>query len=422
MTALFNRPSRVIAAIQHYAWGLEDPGCWVGRFAGTGGRERYAEAWFGDHRNGPAKVFVHGRSEAATIAELIAEDATLILGDATIARFGRSLPFLGKILSVREPLSIQVHPPEAHAVRLYGSEGGLRRYPDPRQKDEASVALTAVELLYGFRAADAIHSDILRVPELRDALATGTGAEDGPSASALDALTEARAATDPNGFLRGVTSALLTAKEDAVLAACRALYQRLEQAGASQRTPAESWILRVREQYPDGDVGVFFFYLLNTLTLNPGQGLAIPAGVPHAYLSGEMLEVMVPSDMVIRCGLTPKHRDSKEVLACTTFAPTTIGDAVQSGVLAASGFTGYCFGNEQFTISTASTGGKLTIPDTGSPEVFLSLDGSGLLQYGSSASETVAYSPATAFLLPAVRNEILVRHSEGRIARFHVPY
>ena len=43
------------------------------------------------------------------------------------------------------------------------------------------------------------------------------------------------------------------------------------------------------------------------------------AGIPHAYLEGQNVELMANSDNVLRGGLTPKHIDVKELLKHTTF-------------------------------------------------------------------------------------------------------
>jgi len=42
--------------------------------------------------------------------------------------------------------------------------------------------------------------------------------------------------------------------------------------------------------------------------LNAGEAIYLAANEPHAYVSGELVEVMATSDNVIRAGLTPKFR------------------------------------------------------------------------------------------------------------------
>jgi mannose-6-phosphate isomerase len=46
----------------------------------------------------------------------------------------------------------------------------------------------------------------------------------------------------------------------------------------------------------------------------PGQGIFQDAGVPHAYLEGQNVELMANSDNVLRGGLTPKHIDVPELI------------------------------------------------------------------------------------------------------------
>ena len=40
------------------------------------------------------------------------------------------------------------------------------------------------------------------------------------------------------------------------------------------------------------------------------QAIYLGANVPHAYISGEIVECMATSDNVIRAGLTPKLRSA----------------------------------------------------------------------------------------------------------------
>jgi len=43
------------------------------------------------------------------------------------------------------------------------------------------------------------------------------------------------------------------------------------------------------------------------------------AGIPHAYLEGQNMELMANSDNVLRAGLTPKHVDVPELLKHVDF-------------------------------------------------------------------------------------------------------
>jgi mannose-6-phosphate isomerase len=68
--------------------------------------------------------------------------------------------------------------------------------------------------------------------------------------------------------------------------------------------------------------GIFSIYLFNLVHLNKGQGIFQPAGLPHAYLEGQNVEVMANSDNVLRAGLTDKHIDVPELLKHVRFEAT----------------------------------------------------------------------------------------------------
>ena len=130
--------------------------------------------------------------------------------------------------------------------------------------------------------------------------------------------------------------------------------------------------LRLDQQYPGGDVGIFSAFFLNLvcaglffplgflhggccagsfsqqghvlsipahfipcglcsdrkpsqppptsqINLKPGQAIYLPANVPHAYLDGEIVECMAASDNVIRAGLTPKFKDTRVLCSSLTY-------------------------------------------------------------------------------------------------------
>jgi mannose-6-phosphate isomerase len=58
---------------------------------------------------------------------------------------------------------------------------------------------------------------------------------------------------------------------------------------------------------------------MNILHLKKGEGIFQGAGLLHAYLEGQNIELMSNSDNVLRAGLTNKHIDIPELLAQTSF-------------------------------------------------------------------------------------------------------
>ncbi len=68
-----------------------------------------AELWMGAHPSAPSGV------AETTLDAMIAAGPDRELGPAVVARFGPRLPFLLKVLSAEQALSIQLHPSRAQA-------------------------------------------------------------------------------------------------------------------------------------------------------------------------------------------------------------------------------------------------------------------------------------------------------------------
>ena len=55
--------------------------------------------------------------------------------------------------------------------------------------------------------------------------------------------------------------------------------------------------------------------------LKKGEAVFQGAGILHAYLEGQNVEIMANSDNVLRGGLTPKHVDVAELMKHVIFEP-----------------------------------------------------------------------------------------------------
>lgn len=91
----------------------------------------------------------------------------------------------------------------------------------------------------------------------------------------------------------------------------------------SALTSHQKLAIRLNDQYPN-DVGVIVSFLLNYLTLSPGEALVLGPNEPHAYLHGEGIECMATSDNVVRGGLTPKLKDAKVLVEMLTYSTERI--------------------------------------------------------------------------------------------------
>ena len=142
--------------IQNYAWGSRTAIAELtGKPAPAPGPQ--AELWFGEHPAAPARIRRDGAWHS--LPELVAARPEAELGSAVVRKFGRSLPFLLKLLAAEEPLSLQAHPNREQAARGFSADeaAGIprdaptRRYRDPNHKPELFCALCPSDALCGFR-------------------------------------------------------------------------------------------------------------------------------------------------------------------------------------------------------------------------------------------------------------------------------
>jgi mannose-6-phosphate isomerase len=240
------------------------------------------------------------------------------------------------VLSVQTALSIQSHPDKRLAEQLHASNP--KEYKDANHKPEMALAVEDFEALCGFVSAPELSAALEATPEL----AALVGDE------ACAAVKEAAAAAGAGGAeaasfkapLKAAFSAVMSADAASAAASVDALAARLAQqakadgngadrANGSSSSSSSSYVfnsvahkdclaLRLARQYPS-DVGVLACYFLNYLRLPKGKAVHLPANVPHAYLSGQLVECMAESDNVVRAGLTPKFRDVGTLCSSLTY-------------------------------------------------------------------------------------------------------
>ncbi len=304
-------PFPLTGFVQHYDWGGYD---FIPALQGieNAARKPYAELWLGAHPKGMSRIDAGSGWEP--LDQFIARNPDATLGKKAAAAFQNRLPFLFKVLDVRQMLSIQAHPTKAAAGAGFRRENELgipvdapnRVYRDDNHKPEALAALTGFWLLHGFKTPEAIRQTLSSSPELR-------------------VLSDRFAADDISGLYRYVME-MPQQTVDQILAP---LWARLDKEWAV-RPPAKDrpdyWAtLAFRDYTHDGhfDRGIFSIYLFNLVHLQPGEGIYQGAGIPHAYLEGVNMELMANSDNVYRGGLTTKHIDVPELLANLDFTPVT---------------------------------------------------------------------------------------------------
>lgn len=285
--------------IQNYAWGSHTTLASM-RGLSVPSQKPEAEVWVGAHPSAPSTV--HASSGDIALDRLVAESPERVLPAGLT-----SFPFLFKILAIDAPLSIQVHPTDAQAVAGFEAEQAAgvaldsphRNYKDSFSKPETVIALSEMKILTGVRPADELAQlaqgleldwlkPLLGAASARELLAAIIHMDDDAAAAAV-AQTVARASSWAAAH-PSETSAL-----DTLLAR------------------AADLVAQVDRKHP-GDRGLLVAVVMNLVYLAPGDSAFTPDGQVHAYVSGTAIEIMNPSDNVMRAGLTPKHIDTEELI------------------------------------------------------------------------------------------------------------
>ena len=306
MFFLQDRIFRLKGQVQHYAWGGFE---FIPQWLGTDNREHlpFAEYWMGAHPLAPSTLDT--RNGALSLAQLIRDNPVEMITQKIFDRFG-GLPFLFKILDVREMLSIQVHPHKSEAEKGFDYEeaqgipvgSANRNYKDRNHKPEMMVALSPFWLLHGFMLPEKLTKSLLLVPELEN----------------LVPLFE------KEGY-KGLYRYVMELQQPEVNRILAPLIERegcRKREGLLDRSDPGWWVTKL---YPgkvapeEIDRGVFSLYFFNIVSLQPGEAVFQGAGLPHAYLEGQNAELMANSDNVLRGGLTPKHVDVPELLKHIAF-------------------------------------------------------------------------------------------------------
>ena len=290
-------------AVQHYAWGGYN---YIPQLLGINNPDSqpFAELWMGTHHRGAAKLKVD--KEEVKLADWIEQHPEGLGGKGR--HFGK-LPFLFKVLDVKEMLSIQSHPNKAQAEVGFQKENELgipldarhRIFKDDNHKPEVMVALTDFWLLHGFKSVEALGEVLNFIPAFHPLQAHFSGKD-----------------------IFALYKAVMELPQESVDEMLAPLQVALSKGDFSKNEP-QYWAKKAFEthQLEGGhyDRGIFSIFFFNLVYLKAGQGIYQGAGIPHAYLEGVNVELMANSDNVFRGGLTPKHIDVPELLKHLIFDP-----------------------------------------------------------------------------------------------------
>jgi mannose-6-phosphate isomerase len=287
------------AQLKHYDWGI------LGALSKALGREPSgspeAEIWWGNHPLAECEISApEGVQDFPTWLE----------------NTGTAFPLLVKLLAAERPLSIQIHPgqhyaelgfdrEEAEGIPLESRE---RTYKDRSAKPELIIALSDDFVgLAGFAGEATVNGRLARWL----------------SAGAPQRLAElfGPAAGDPREASRLITEEI--SDQSKVVLELERWLASVTQSHVDSATAAEVQLLQQVSSAHPGDAGILFVLLMHNVYLTRGEALFVPSGEIHAYVKGLGLEVMLPSDNVIRAGLTSKHKDGQAFLELSDFTQTS---------------------------------------------------------------------------------------------------
>ncbi|HSU50983.1 MAG TPA: mannose-6-phosphate isomerase, class I, partial [Segetibacter sp.] len=239
---------------------------------------------------------------------------------------------------------------EANGVPIGASH---RNYKDKNHKPEVMVALGEFWLLHGFKKGEALQQTLEGVPEfnfLSKVFANG-------------------------GYYELYKTVMEMPQEEAD----EILLSLVEREITTPHTKDEPgyWVSKLYNGVlptSDVDKGIFSIYLFNIVQVKEGEAVFQGAGVPHAYLEGQNVELMANSDNVLRGGLTPKHVDVPELLKHIVFEG--IEPNILTGDVSTTGEIEYPLPVADFGISAIKLeNGREYVSKSKSAEVFLVIQG-----------------------------------------------
>lgn len=301
--------------IKNYHWGKTGSDNYIARFQEKlhsssdskqsqvlHNNEPLAELWFGSHPSGTASIKVN--NQEIKLDSFLAMHPEMVGDIELYKRYNKRLPFLFKLLSIDQPLSLQAHPDKNLAEILHKKDA--KNYPDSNHKPELAIALTDFQVLCDFRPV----SEIVHFMTTLEPLTRIVGAK---KCEQFISLSKEKDEQNQRDKLAECFKSLMTCKADIIVNETKELVTLINSSSKNNNNQLLAQdlfqlILELDRLYP-GDPGVFAPFFLNYLTLTPGQAVYLKANKLHAYIKGECIECMASSDNVVRAGLTTKFRD-----------------------------------------------------------------------------------------------------------------
>ncbi|CEL05564.1 Putative Mannose-6-phosphate isomerase [Aspergillus calidoustus] len=406
---------RLQCGVNSYDWGKVGHESAAAKYAATTAtadfsiesEKPYAELWMGTHPSLPSKDLETQR----TLLDLVQDNVALMSPEVT-ERYGGRLPFLFKVLSIRKALSIQAHPNKKLAEQLHARDP--KNYPDDNHKPEMTIAITPFEGLCGFRPLSEIVHFLKAVAPLRYLVGVQTASDFEKVVKGSEDSEDPEQTKKNKDALRTLFSSLMKSSSEDVEAAAKELVSAAQSSpetfaslvNAPDTNPSNAaelaaLIVRLNEQFPN-DIGLFVFFFLNFVTLEPGEAMFLKADDIHAYISGDIIECMASSDNVVRAGFTPKFKDVDTLTDMLTYSyapieeqklePTEYPYVVLNAPAYSSASSSVLYDPpiEEFSVLKTElrrTGAKATFDPLTGPSILICTGGTGKITVGRKTEE-----------------------------------
>lgn len=287
----------LIPTIQNYDWGSTSEFGYIKNFI----KKKYsfllnekplAELWMGAHKKSSSLIQIN-TEKLERLDKLIKENPEHFLGLNLSQKVENTkLPFLFKILDIEKPLSIQAHPDKKLAEILHRKNPEY--YPDQNHKPEFAICLENFKAMVGFRKKEQIIEFYQNTP-IKDFVEI----------------------SDPKKITEILYKKIMQSNSEEIQALTEKFLEFLKSNTIDKKR--DEWFFKLMEIYSKKDPGIFCIYLFNFFELKKGEGIFLGPNIPHAYLSGVVLECMADSDNVVRGGLTNKFKDIEVLISMLNY-------------------------------------------------------------------------------------------------------
>lgn len=399
------KPYKLINKIQHYDWGTKNADALIPHLLNIEPQKNlpYAELWIGIHKNAPSEVEIN--NERFILSEMIANNPIKILGERVAEKYENQLPFLLKVLSIDRALSIQSHPNKDLAEILHKKDP--TNYPDDNHKPEIAIAIDELKAIVGLKSYTEIKELLIKYDEIKKILGEDKLAE------FINTNKKSK-----NVAIKNLYSEIMNLDDEKLKNCILSFVERFKK--EKNQTEAEEQFLIQFDNY-GLDIGLISLLLFNLVTLQKDNALFTAAGIPHAYIKGNIIECMANSDNVVRAGLTNKYKDIK------TLSDMLEVDSSKSAVeiIAEKNITYYKTPAEEFELHSITLDKQNSQIQFQNSEVtiLLVLEGDISIKWISNSIEnSLDYKSGEAILIPAILNKYdIVSNKKSKIFRVIIP-